>query len=154
MRMNYSMIGCQKSVSFVTSQEMVVGLPHSEYRLWLQTASCCYEGNRLVVNDDWKRCRWALRGKLQGGERKWTFDEVSLAKSRSHQNQVTFLGLGWRQEKPVYWLSGVRYIGGTTLQQALERNVRSRHGMPRENDESADTQVRKYRCPCLRRTTP
>ena len=33
MRMNYSMIGCQKSVSFVTSQEMVVGLPHSEYRL-------------------------------------------------------------------------------------------------------------------------
>ena len=47
-RTNRPFVGSQ----FVTSDEMVVGLPHTVYRHCLQTTSCCSEGNRWVVSDD------------------------------------------------------------------------------------------------------
>jgi len=33
---------------------MVADPPHSACRCWLQTALCCSDGNRWVVNDNWK----------------------------------------------------------------------------------------------------
>ena len=34
---------------------MVAGPPHSVNKHWLQTTSCCSDGNWWVVSDDWKR---------------------------------------------------------------------------------------------------
>ena len=78
----------------VTSEEMVVGLPHSMYRHWLQTTLCCFRGNTLVVSDNWKPpvrlARWVTRRRMKMN-RLWSI--VSKV-SRSHQNQGLFSLLG------------------------------------------------------------
>ena len=129
--------------SFVTLKEMVVGPSHTAYRRCLQTTLCGWEGNWLVVNDNWKaeynQSRWASE--------RWTEvnhwwgvvkRNVGSIKTKAH---LSSWENDWRE--PVYCQLGARHRDGMNLMQALSRNVRSRDGMISENAESENTQGRK-----------
>ena len=81
-------------ISVVTSKEMVADPPHSACRCWLQTTLCCSDGNRWVVNDNWKPSVRLVRYV----SRRWTqvnhWWSIVSKVSKSHQNQGLFFILG------------------------------------------------------------
>ena len=120
---------------------MVVGPPHSVNKHWLQTTSCCSDGNWWVVSDDWKPFYWDWQGMRQGGERKQTIRWGVVSKSGHIRTRVLFVFWDNGRRNLYCCLLGVRRRGGTNLSQALLRNVRSRRGMLRENTKRWHVEV-------------
>ena len=75
----------------------------------IATILCCSNGNRWVVNDNWKSSV-RVHGVCQGDERRWTIDEASLAKLASHI-RIKVFSVFWDNARgslfTVCWVCGV-----------------------------------------------